>query len=516
MTDSLTNVFLRRVIFLTTFWFVVTTFLIVSVDGQWYRYFYRQSYLSPSRRMFFRRRPRAIPEGAIRLIGGHRANQGNVQIYHVGRWGYICDDEWDQREANIVCRLLGYPGAERSTGDSVFGHASSSQVWMDNLYCTGKERRLQDCPFDGWGIHDCNPSEVAGVVCQRNHPQQNSSSSSSAGKEVPVTLESVRLKENNFSLRLVGGRSPLEGRVEIKIPGTEWGLVCGDGWEILEAGVVCKQLGLGFAKAATQSSSFGGQRSQMILSGVKCRGDEKTLASCRHDNVGAVDCPGSGRNFAGVICVKDMPDLVPDEKEIERSSHLEVKELLYLQCAMEENCLSSSAYQLQKEKRYGYLFEKRKLLRFTARIGNVGTADFRPFLPKHAWEWHSCHLHYHSMEVFAHFDIIDMQGNKVAEGHKASFCLEDNYCRRGARKKYACVNYGDQGISVGCTDTYLHNIDCQWVDLTDLTAGNYYFKLSVNPEFKVPEMRFDNNVARCNLSYNNVSAKIWNCTLDKP
>ena len=53
--------------------------------------------------------------------------------------------------------------------------------------------------------------------------------------------------------------------------------------------------------------------------------------------------------------------------------------------------------------------------------------------------------HYHSMEVFATFDIINDKGEKVAEGHKASFCLEDNLCEKGIEKKYACASYGDQG-----------------------------------------------------------------------
>ena len=55
--------------------------------------------------------------------------------------------------------------------------------------------------------------------------------------------------------------------------------------------------------------------------------------------------------------------------------------------------------------------------------------------------------HYHSMEVFANYDILDYQGNKVADGHKASFCLEDVECMPGASKRYECVGYSDQGMS---------------------------------------------------------------------
>lgn len=50
------------------------------------------------------------------------------------------------------------------------------------------------------------------------------------------------------------------------------------------------------------------------------------------------------------------------------------------------------------------------------------------------------------MEVFATFDVINQRGEKVAEGHKASFCLEDNLCLDGVEQRYACANYGDQGM----------------------------------------------------------------------
>ena len=49
------------------------------------------------------------------------------------------------------------------------------------------------------------------------------------------------------------------------------------------------------------------------------------------------------------------------------------------------------------------------------------------------------------MEVFAHYDILDLNHNRVAEGHKASFCLEDVQCYPDFKPKYKCQGFGDQG-----------------------------------------------------------------------
>lgn len=73
---------------------------------------------------------------------------------------------------------------------------------------------------------------------------------------------------------------------------SDWGVICGDSWSILEAAVVCRQLGLGYASDAIQTNFFdNGETIPISISGVQCNGNEGNLAECLHDNV--VDCPGT-------------------------------------------------------------------------------------------------------------------------------------------------------------------------------------------------------------------------------
>ena len=48
-----------------------------------------------------------IPTGSIRLAGGS-SSSGRVEIKHLGSWRGVCDDSWDDKDAAVICRMLGF------------------------------------------------------------------------------------------------------------------------------------------------------------------------------------------------------------------------------------------------------------------------------------------------------------------------------------------------------------------------------------------------------------------------
>ncbi|XP_010189749.1 PREDICTED: neurotrypsin-like [Mesitornis unicolor] len=214
------------------------------------------------------------PEGVgapLRLVGGKESFEGRVEVYHDGKWGTICDDQWDDRDAEVVCRQLGFSGNPKALSWAHYGQGSGP-ILLDEVECSGNELSLDQCKKSDWGQQNCDHIEDAGVSCD------------------PFTEGTVRL---------AGGHSPSEGRVEVYYNG-DWGTVCDDGWTDLGAQVVCRQLGFSGPATLASEGDYAAGQGFIFLDDVACVGTELSLLDCSHSNWGQHDC--SHTEDVGVRC----------------------------------------------------------------------------------------------------------------------------------------------------------------------------------------------------------------------
>ena len=101
----------------------------------------------------------------IRLVGGDSYGQGRVEVYYNYQWGTVCDDGWDNIDAGVVCRQLGFGSSGAAIRSAGYGQGSGP-IWLDSVTCTGNESTLASCGHFGVNItRSCSHSEDAGVRC---------------------------------------------------------------------------------------------------------------------------------------------------------------------------------------------------------------------------------------------------------------------------------------------------------------------------------------------------------------
>ncbi|XP_044127256.1 antigen WC1.1-like [Bufo gargarizans] len=183
----------------------------------------------------------------LRLVNGSGRCAGRVEIYHNGRWGTICDDSWDEADADVVCKQLGCGSAVRATREAYYGRGTGD-IWLDDVECEGNETHILKCPSKTFGDHDCGHKEDAGVICSEF-----------------------------LDIRLVKGKHECEGWLEVYYNGS-WTSVCNNVMPDLSVSVICKHLNCG--SKGQLDVRYGIRRRPFWVDHIDCTKHSKLLWGC--------------------------------------------------------------------------------------------------------------------------------------------------------------------------------------------------------------------------------------------
>ncbi|XP_019947587.2 scavenger receptor cysteine-rich type 1 protein M130-like isoform X1 [Paralichthys olivaceus] len=180
----------------------------------------------------------------LRLVNGTGRCSGRVEVLQNGLWGTVCDDEWDFKNAQVVCRAMDCGTALTAKTNAYFGKGHGD-IWLDDVKCIGNETSLFHCQHPSLGDNNCGHEEDAGVIC-------------------------------SDTIRLINGTDQCSGRVEVHYGG-HWSPAYNLNWGMNEATVVCREMNCGDPVRVT--GSFG-QGSDMRGYKISCGGRESSIVQC--------------------------------------------------------------------------------------------------------------------------------------------------------------------------------------------------------------------------------------------
>ena len=110
----------------------------------------------------------------FRLIDGPNSRTGRVEIRHKGVWGTICDDNFGDQEAKVICRMLGLPTQSAQVYNGTTDYSGDGPVWIrlnDDQGCSGHELDIQECKTKNLWKQDlrCKHSEDVAITCERDY-----------------------------------------------------------------------------------------------------------------------------------------------------------------------------------------------------------------------------------------------------------------------------------------------------------------------------------------------------------
>ncbi|TDH13424.1 hypothetical protein EPR50_G00057320 [Perca flavescens] len=167
----------------------------------------------------------ALPD-SVRLVNGTSLCSGRLEVntnQSTQRWSSVCEDDFDQQDAEVVCRELGC-GAPSVLQGALYGEVEPPMRTKE-FQCGGHESALLNCRSSGSDRNTCSPGKAVGLTCSE-------------------------------SVRLVAGDSRCAGTLEVKHNG-EWRPVSykHSGWTLKTAAAACRESDCGSAVSVRKRES---------------------------------------------------------------------------------------------------------------------------------------------------------------------------------------------------------------------------------------------------------------------
>ncbi|XP_035854978.1 scavenger receptor cysteine-rich type 1 protein M130-like [Sander lucioperca] len=155
-----------------------------------------------------------ISPDSVRLVNGTSLCSGRLEVktnQSIQRWSSVCEDDFNQQDAEVVCRELGC-GAPSVLQGALYGEVEPPMRTKE-FQCGGHESALLDCRSSGSDRNTCSPGKAVGLTC--SEPD---------------------------AVRLVGGASRCRGTLEVKHEG-EWRPVSNyySDWTLKAAAAACRE-----------------------------------------------------------------------------------------------------------------------------------------------------------------------------------------------------------------------------------------------------------------------------------
>ncbi|XP_049445551.1 scavenger receptor cysteine-rich type 1 protein M130-like isoform X5 [Epinephelus fuscoguttatus] len=306
-----------------------------------------------------------ICSDSVRLVNGTSLCSGRLEVksnQSIQRWSSVCETDFDQQDAEVVCRELSC-GPPSVLQGGLYGEMEAP-MWTKEFQCEGNESALLDCRSSGSERDTCSPGKAVGLTCSepvrlvggdsrcggtlelkhngdwrpvgKNSINWSLDEAAVACRELDCgSAVSVGLREESsrrpvweinsncvlsgFSLRecvessssssmadltcldsvrLVNGISLCSGRLEVR-SNQRWSSVCEADFDQQDAEVVCRELGCG-PPSALQGLLYGEVEAPMWTKGFQCEGNESALLDCKSSGSERDTCsPGKA---VGLTC----------------------------------------------------------------------------------------------------------------------------------------------------------------------------------------------------------------------